>query len=160
MGSTGDRVPEVFARLGVWSWRKRMRPTTVSKTLWLPFRLLDTTALRQATRCRNWYVVGEILRAVLTLFLPQGRIGQDTLSAMIRQDETATRSSRRRFYDVYTSQGDLLGKLRYPAGESSGSCHPESFGPHYWKYPGQTPHLWATGSKINSALEVQSPQCS
>lgn len=44
-----------------------------------------------------------------------GRIGQDTLSAMIRQDETATRSSRRRFYDVYTSPGDLLGKLRYPA---------------------------------------------
>ena len=49
--------------------------------------------------------------------LSQGRIGQDTLSAMIRQDETSTRSSRRRFYDVYTSQGDLLGKLRYPAGE-------------------------------------------
>jgi hypothetical protein len=57
----------------------------------------------------------------------QGRIGQDTLSAMIRQDETATRSSRRRFYDVYTSQGDLLGKLRYPAGESVRFRAPESF---------------------------------
>jgi len=57
----------------------------------------------------------------LTPFLLQGRIGQDTLSAMIRQDETTTRSSRRRFYDVYTTQGDLLGKLRYPAGELSSS---------------------------------------
>ena len=46
---------------------------------------------------------------------------------MIRQDETATRSSRRRFYDVYTSQGDLLGKLRYPAGEFFPFLAPKSF---------------------------------
>lgn len=49
---------------------------------------------------------------------------------MIRQDETATRSSRRRFYDVYTSQGDLLGKLRYPAGGFVRSLHSQSLGPH------------------------------
>jgi len=46
---------------------------------------------------------------------------------MIRLDETATRSSRRRFYDMYTSPGDLLGKLRYPAGALFPSLFPEFF---------------------------------
>ena len=96
----------------------------------------------------------------LTPLLLQGRIGQDTLSAMIRQDETATRSSRRRFYDVYTSQGDLLGKLRYPAGELVPFLVTESPDPHRWKRPRQIPHLLAIGSRINSALAAQSPQFS
>ena len=61
----------------------------------------------------------------------QGRIGQDTLSAMIRQDETATRSPRRRFYDVYMSQCDLQGNLRYPAGKPGRFLVPELIGPHH-----------------------------
>jgi hypothetical protein len=60
---------------------------------------------------------------VLTSLLLQGRIGQDTLStkSMIRQHETATRSSRRRFYGVYKGPGDLSGKLQYPRMSSFGS---------------------------------------
>jgi len=98
-----------------------------------------------------------------TVLIPlplQGRIGQDTLSAMIRQDETATRSSRRRFYDVYTSQGDLLGKLRYPAGEFVLFLVTKSFDPHRWKRPRQILHLSVTGSRISSALAAQSPRFS
>ena len=94
----------------------------------------------------------------LTLFPLQGRIGQDTLSAMIRQDETATRSSRRRFYDVYTSQGDLMGKLRYPVGEFVSFLISGSFEPHRWKRLKQIQHPLATGSRTNSALAVQSPR--
>jgi hypothetical protein len=92
----------------------------------------------------------------LTSLLLQGRIGQDTLSAMIRQDETATRSSRRRFYDVYTSQGDLMGKLRYPVGEPVPFLISDSFEPHRWKRLKQIQHPLATGSRTNSALAVQS----
>lgn len=58
---------------------------------------------------------------------------------MIRQDETATRSSRRRFYDVYTSQGDLLGKLRYPAGESFRFLPPGVFWSSLLEIPGTDP---------------------
>jgi len=94
----------------------------------------------------------------LTPLLLQGRIGQDTLSAMIRQDETSTRSSRRRFYDVYTSQGDLLGKLRYPAGEFVPFLVTESLALIAGKRPMKILHLSATGSRINSALAAQSPQ--
>ncbi|CCM03531.1 uncharacterized protein FIBRA_05665 [Fibroporia radiculosa] len=43
-----------------------------------------------------------------------GPIGQDTLSTMIRKDELAP-SRRRRFYDMYTSYNDSIGKLTYPA---------------------------------------------
>lgn len=48
-------------------------------------------------------------------FVSQGRIGQDTLTAMIRQDELPpTRSRRRSYYNVYGP--DVHGKLNYPAG--------------------------------------------
>ncbi|OSX59849.1 hypothetical protein POSPLADRAFT_1075353 [Postia placenta MAD-698-R-SB12] len=42
-----------------------------------------------------------------------GPIGQDTLSTMIRKDELAP-SRRRRFYDMYSSYNDTMGKLPYP----------------------------------------------
>lgn len=95
-------------------------------TVVFPLCPQGTSDLRRATRCQNWYVTGRTFGAMLTSLPLQGRIGQDTLSAMIRQDETATRSSRRRFYDVYTSQGDLLGKLRYPAGELASFSSPRA----------------------------------
>lgn len=48
---------------------------------------------------------------------PQGAIGQDTLSAMIRQDEMAPTRSRRRSY-YYSIYGiDVNGKLDFPIGE-------------------------------------------
>ncbi|KAI0947141.1 hypothetical protein AcV7_009642 [Taiwanofungus camphoratus] len=43
-----------------------------------------------------------------------GPIGQDTLTTMIRKDELAP-SRRRRFYDMYASYSDSIGKLTYPA---------------------------------------------
>ena len=97
--------------------------------------------------------------AELRPFPLKGRIGQDTLSAMIRQDETTTRSSRRRFYDVYASQGDLLGKLRYPLGESATSL-PSPLILTTGNISGQIPHLLATGLRINLALAARSPQLS
>ncbi|OBZ71375.1 hypothetical protein A0H81_08367 [Grifola frondosa] len=42
-----------------------------------------------------------------------GPIGQDTLSTMIRKDEMAPR--RRRFFELYASYHDSVGKLTYPA---------------------------------------------
>lgn len=48
----------------------------------------------------------------------QGPIGQDSLTVMIRNDESGpTRNSRRRFYDAYTTYNELSGKLPYPNGE-------------------------------------------
>jgi hypothetical protein len=45
----------------------------------------------------------------------QGRIGQDTLTVMIRQDELPpTRSRRRSYYATYGP--DVHGKLNYPSG--------------------------------------------
>ncbi|KAH9950579.1 hypothetical protein B0H21DRAFT_722324 [Amylocystis lapponica] len=43
-----------------------------------------------------------------------GHIGQDTLTTMIRKDEMAP-TRRRRFYEMYTSFHDSVGKLPYPA---------------------------------------------
>jgi hypothetical protein len=46
----------------------------------------------------------------------QGRITQDTLSIMIRNDELAPTRTRRRPYYTYPGYGDATGKLPYPSG--------------------------------------------
>lgn len=160
MESRADRSLGMSTRSRTSSLRKRVGPSMGEKIPPPPLHPQVTSGLRPVTRCRNSYVADPTVDTVLTSLLLQGRIGQDTLSAMIRQDETTTRSSRRRFYDVYTSQGDLLGKLRYPAGGFFCSHSSHSFDPHSWKRPRQIPHPLATGSRINSALAAQSPQCS
>lgn len=55
--------------------------------------------------------------SILVLNCPQGTIGQDTLSAMIRQDEMAPTRSRRRSYYYSIYGADVNGKLDFPIGE-------------------------------------------